>query len=279
MQASSLARRRCYAARVARRRRKPELPDENAPPKLAKPPEMGTGLGALLERAGLSKIPARKAKNERAVAHSAAGKAPPSGRAPSPPVAAPAAAPKARALYTTGELSALNQAYRGVEPLRRPARVRGGTGPKPLAPRPRAVDPADEAARERLGALVGGGVRFDVRWDDGFVQAVRTGASEGALTRAASARFEPEASLDLHGRQRADAQRALGEFVRAEHRRGARRLLVIVGKGQHSEDGVGVLGAAAVETLTAGGAAPLVAALSSAHPTLGGRGALAVVLK
>jgi DNA-nicking Smr family endonuclease len=56
-------------------------------------------------------------------------------------------------------------------------------------------------------------------------------------------------------------------------------LLVIVGKGLHSEDGYGVLARAAVAALTQGVAAPLVLAVSSAHPKHGGSGALAVILK
>ena len=292
---------------MVRKRKKPrgggeqaEQSEQDAPPKPAKVPEVGTGLKALLERAGLATLPPPKPKRATAIggapAHSggapkaaggparaasaggfgsganvaAGGKNPPPGSAAGP------AAPRPKAPYTTAELSALNSAYRGVEPIRRRARVAGAH--KPLVPGARTVDPADQLARERLAALVGGGVRFEVRWDDGFVQATRAGGAASQLSRAQSARFEPEAQLDLHGKRQTDAQRMLGEFVRGEHRRGARRLLVIVGKGEHSDDGVGVLGRAAVEVLTAGVAAPLVAALASAHPTLGGKGALAVVL-
>jgi DNA-nicking Smr family endonuclease len=279
-------------ARNRRKHRDREEADADAPAKLVKPPEVGTGLKALLERAGLSALPKKPEKPQKpargaapagglaakagrasglgSAAHADARSAPP---APAPPVEKP------RALYTTAELSALNQAYRGVEPIRRAQRKRKPGVPDVSPIRRRAIDPEDVAARARLAALVGGGVRFEVRWDDGFVQALRAGGASSALSRAGSARFEPEASLDLHGRQRAEAQRVLGEFVRAEHRRGVRRLLVIVGKGQHSEDGVGVLGSAAIETLTAGVAAPLVLAVASAHPALGGKGALAVVLR
>jgi DNA-nicking Smr family endonuclease len=276
---------------VPRNRRKHkgrEETESDAPPKPAKPPEVGTGLKALLERAGLSALPKNPEKSAKAQrsGHVGAGSAAQAGRAAgigkgasAPPPAGPQPGQKPRAPYSTADLSALNQAYRDVEPIRRPQRKRKAAVPDVSPIRRRAADPEDEAARARLSALVGGGVRFELRWDDGFVQALRAGGSSGALARAGSARFEPEASLDLHGRQRAEAQRVLGEFVRTEHRRGARRLLVIVGQGQHSADGVGVLGSAAVETLTAGVAAPLVLAVASAHPSLGGKGALAVVLR
>jgi DNA-nicking Smr family endonuclease len=67
-------------------------------------------------------------------------------------------------------------------------------------------------------------------------------------------------------------------FVRGHHRRGAKHLLIIVGKGLHSEDGQGVLLPALIDALTKGGAAPLVRCFASAHMTLGGTGAVAVQL-
>ena len=76
----------------------------------------------------------------------------------------------------------------------------------------------------------------------------------------------------------AEVERAVHDFVRDAQRRRARHLLIIVGKGQHSEDGVGVLAEVAVRALSQGGAAPLVAAFASAHSRHGGSGALAVLL-
>jgi DNA-nicking Smr family endonuclease len=125
---------------------------------------------------------------------------------------------------------------------------------------------------------VAGGARFEVRWDDGLVEGLRKGASDKFLRRLSGAGFEPEATLDLHGLRRAQAERVVHDFVRAEHRRGVRYLLIIVGKGTHSEDGVGVLAEAAVEALTQGIAAPLVSAFATADTRHGGRGALAVQL-
>jgi DNA-nicking Smr family endonuclease len=176
-----------------------------------------------------------------------------------------------------GELSALNAAYRGVEPIKRkqPGRVRRAAAPPPRAS---LVDPEEQAARERLAALVGGGVRFDVRWDDGLVQGVRRGVAEKQLRRLSGAGFEPEATLDLHGMRREQAQRAVQDFVRESQRRGARYLLVIVGKGLHSDDGRGVLAEVLVEALTRGLAAPKVAAFATAAERHGGRGAIAVEL-
>lgn len=245
------------------------------PVALPKPVAIGSQLEEALKTAGLAKLPdAKKAKS----AASAPKKSP-------VPVAVPKldAAPPARprSPYTAGELAALGDAYRGARPLKRKSPVLHRVGPK--AP-PRAVDPAalasDREARERLGALIAGDVRFDVQLErDGYVQALRQGASRKALAAVQSSAFGPDAQLDLHGLHAAEAASRVHDFVRGEHRRGARRLLIIVGKGNHSEAGISVLAPIARDALTRGGAAPLVQAFASAHVTLGGRGALAILLR
>jgi DNA-nicking Smr family endonuclease len=238
---------------------------------MPKPPEIGTAIGTLLSRAGLD----RAAGEPRPMTLPPPGPARPS-LVPEPPPAVPQP-PRPRAELSAGEFAALNQAYRGVQPIRKPKRARTLAAPRAPAT-PRRADPADEAARERLAALVAGGQRFHIERDDDWVQGVRADVSPQRLRRLASARFEPEATLDLHGLRREEAGRKVAEFVRTQHRRGARYLLIIVGKGTHSEGGTGVLGSALVDELVGGIAAPLVAAFTSAHPQRGGRGAIAVQL-
>lgn len=291
----------CYSPPVAKKRRKSTQgrpDDDDAEPGMPKPTApVTTGLGTLLEQAGLKKLPPEKPR-EKPRAKPAATPSnrsyppqlqplpplpPPLPVPPRSPNAQPALRPKpapAQPVLSTGDLSAWNRAMGGVQPLRR-KRKSAQAGPV----RPPAVkvvvlpSPDDAAARERLDALVGGGVRFEVRWDLELVQALREGSPESLLARAAALAFAPEAQLDLHRVRAAEAQRAVAEFVRTEHHRGARRLLVIVGKGLHSEDGVGVLARTAIAALTDGVAAPLVSAVSSAHPKHGGSGALAVILR
>ena len=55
-------------------------------------------------------------------------------------------------------------------------------------------------------------------------------------------------------------------------------LLVVHGKGLHSDGGVGVLGDVVVKTLTESAIAPRVLAFASAAPRLGGLGATVVRL-
>ena len=247
-----------------------------------KPAVIGSQLEHALKTAGLEKLPDKK-KAKSVV--SATAKPKPASPVSAPPVAAPKPnapePPRPRSPYTAGELAALGDAYRGARPLKRKSPVLHRVGPKVG---PRAVDPvavaADREARERLGALIAGDVRFDVQLErDGYVQALRQGASRKLLTAVQGSAFGPDATLDLHGLYAPEAATRVHDFVRSEHRRGARRLLIIVGKGTHSEAGVSVLAPVAREALTRGGAAPLVQAFATAHASLGGRGALAVLLR
>ncbi|MFW6049827.1 MAG: Smr/MutS family protein [Myxococcota bacterium] len=216
---------------------------------------------------------------------------PPPGPAPPEPVPssppAPAPDPKERREPSTDprhsyeDRVAFAQAFADVQPL--PAR-RGSAGRRrPLrAPADPAFAPASAEAqaqaRARLDALVGGGVRFRLERDEGWVEALREGAPKEALRRLRRPGVAAEARIDLHGMAAAEAEQALRRFVRDRHREGRRTLLVVVGKGQHSEGGVGVLGDLAVEVLTEGVAAPLVEAFATAPAHLGGSGALLVQL-
>lgn len=176
----------------------------------------------------------------------------------------------------------LNDAYGGTTPL---AQSRGKRGRRaatrghsvPPGPNVSNQGPDDESARARLGALVGGGVRFiAVDYGDGPVAAVRDGVAQRILKGLRSPNFKAEAVLDLHGQTAVAAEAAVNRFVR-EHRH-CRHLLVVHGKGLHSQGGRGVLGDAVYGALTGGGAAPLVRALAHAHPQQGGDGATAVEL-
>lgn len=234
-------------------------------------PNIGTGIGDLLRRAGLSRV------SQPPPTLPPPGPSPPS-RVPPPPDVAlpepPAARPRAR--HSAGDQAALDAAYRGVQPIRR----RRGSRAAPQAKAPTGGTPQDAAARARLDALVSGALRFDVQWhDDGSVEGLRQGGHERSLARLRGAGLSPEATLDLHGLSRAEVTARVTEFVRKSARRGLRLVLVIVGKGLHSEDGHGVLAEALVEALTTGGAAPRVAAFASAHTRHGGYGAIAVELR
>lgn len=171
----------------------------------------------------------------------------------------------------------LRRAYGGV------ARM----GDKKLAPKPEGprrapiqrapVDPETARAKDDMSALLGGGVRFRADVDeDGRVSAYRTDHGPHLLKQLRAA--APDARVDLHGHTAEAAERALVEFIRTAFRAKKRAVIVIHGKGLHSEGGAGVLGGLAAETLLKGRAAPWVLAVETAPENRGGLGALVVLL-
>jgi DNA-nicking Smr family endonuclease len=181
----------------------------------------------------------------------------------------------------------LNDAYEGARPLA-PKKARA----KPLAEQGVAIrNPQHEAqvraearseelaARTRLAALVSEGVRFKIRREDDYVEGLRADTSPKLLARIQGRGFSPEARLDLHGMRANQVAPAIERFVRNHQRRGARHVLLIVGKGLHSESGTSVLAPAAVDAISHGLAAPWVVAFCTAHTEHGGLGALAVLLR
>lgn len=233
---------------------------------------------------------APKGKSPPAPARSAVAKA----RSPASQQARPESARPESALpdYGYEDRVAYTQAYAGVQPLDgNPDASKGskGTkrrkGTKRLSQRveqtaPEVVPGAeDAAARARLDALVGGGVRFDIRYTgDGGVEGLRQGLHSKHLRALRQITAEPSRRCDLHGLRAEVAVTRVGRFVREACRDGERVVLIVHGKGKHSPGGVGVLAECVVEALSTGGAAPVVTAFVSAPERLGGAGALLVRL-
>jgi DNA-nicking Smr family endonuclease len=177
---------------------------------------------------------------------------------------------------------ALSLAMQGVKPLSadRPGRVTATT-PK-ITTRTAQVVPfgrsAEDEARERLDALVAQDVSFRIERDQGFVRAARVGAPPREL-RELGRRTRASETLDLHGMNQREAREAVIGFVRRCHRQGLTVLCVVHGKGQHSDDGRGVLQDVVVQALTNSAAATLIHAFVTAPEALGGSGALLVELR
>ncbi|HEY2734823.1 MAG TPA: Smr/MutS family protein [Polyangiales bacterium] len=246
------------------RRHKKRRDDERREPSQKPAPTPTTSLAALFKASGHAKLAPEKPPDTPAPAVKPA---------PPPPPARSVISPAA-------EMRMLNDAYAGVRPLSTKSNESG----RLRAPRPerdaeleRARD-EEAAARARLAALVGGGVRFKIVREDDFVQGHRSDASPKLLARISGKGFAPDATLDLHGERASNVADVVARFARAHHRRGARQLLVIAGKGLHSANGVSVLRDALIDALTQGVAAPIVIAFATAHASQGGTGAVAVLL-
>ncbi len=91
-------------------------------------------------------------------------------------------------------------------------------------------------------------------------------------------KIRPEATLDLHGLMRREALAKLEFFLHNARHRGLRTLLVITGKGTHSQDGAPVL-RNAVERFLAAEAGEMIVEWGRAPKEYGGEGAVVLFLR
>jgi DNA-nicking Smr family endonuclease len=215
--------------------------------------------------AGLDDVARRRARD------AASAPTPPSRSTPPPAKVTPPATTK----VSDDDARTFEQAMRGVTPLSAAERRRRASpldAPGPKAPRPPAR-PArhDEAdAEAELADLVTG--------------PVAAGASAGAVDKRLARRLRAgdypiEAELDLHGKTRDEAERALDAFIAEAQAAGRRCVLVIHGRGLNSGGAGPVLGEAVHHHLGAGRAARAVLAHALAPPHAGGDGATLVLLR
>ena len=87
--------------------------------------------------------------------------------------------------------------------------------------------------------------------------------------------MRPQAELALHGKPAAEAEEAIGAFLRDAARKGLEKVLIIHGKGNHSS-GAPVLKAATRRVLEA---SPLAGRFGPADKAQGGSGATWVVVR
>jgi DNA-nicking Smr family endonuclease len=165
---------------------------------------------------------------------------------------------------------------RGVTPLsaeqrrRRASPLDSGRGPAPAPPprRARPPDPDAEAEAELAELVTGAG------------SATEPATLDRRLTRRLrSGDYPIEADLDLHGKSRDEAERALDAFIATGQAAGRRCVRVVHGRGLNSGDAGPVLGKAVHHHLTAGRAARAVLAFALAPPHAGGDGATLILLR
>jgi DNA-nicking Smr family endonuclease len=88
--------------------------------------------------------------------------------------------------------------------------------------------------------------------------------------------LKPQATLDLHGMTSEEAESAIVDFIGSSAREGLEKVLVIHGKGLHSEGGRSVLKKTARRVLESH---PLTGRIGEASRVDGGSGALWVLIK
>jgi DNA-nicking Smr family endonuclease len=201
-----------------------------------------------------------------------------------PPPPPPKAAAKAE---SEDEALSLHRLFAGVQPLDRSRagrlprqRVERSAAAEHAAQKGAATELADaEAVHERLRALVEAAARFEVTDDGTRVEGRRIDMPVSALRRLRRGLLPVDARIDLHGMTVAEAGPRLEAFLRTMRARGERCVLVIHGKGQHSQGGVAVLRGEVSAWLSQGPSSAHVAAFTTARVDDGGEGAMYVLMR
>jgi DNA-nicking Smr family endonuclease len=119
---------------------------------------------------------------------------------------------------------------------------------------------------------------FEVMRSGERSEGLARGIDQAHLVRLRRGEQRFERRIDLHGRTAAEARRELTAELRAAFADGVRCVLVVHGRGLHSEGGP-VLKSGVVDWLVAAPLASLVMAFASAQPRDGGPGASYVLLR
>ncbi|MEO8177758.1 MAG: Smr/MutS family protein [Deltaproteobacteria bacterium] len=145
----------------------------------------------------------------------------------------------------------------------------------------RTVTPAQTPAAPPAGSVPTAPpqrARLWVEHQAGTVRALAAGVPARWLAELESGRIVPQRELDLHRKSASDARQAIAAAVREARRAGVRCLLVVCGRGQHSNAAGAVLPDVAVEYLSET-LADVVQAFTSAPKKWGGSGAILVRLR
>ncbi len=163
------------------------------------------------------------------------------------------------------------------------------SGVKPLNRRGREVPPAikksaaaaggPEAASAALEEFLHGKLEFAVEFTDEFIEGRVVGLDPLVVNKLRAGQYSPEAHLDLHGQNAAQAYDALLLFIRQSYQRGLRTLVIVTGRGRNSPDGVGILRERIQAWLTREPLKRVVLAFCTAQPHDGGAGALYAILR
>ncbi|MGE5186771.1 MAG: Smr/MutS family protein [Acidobacteriota bacterium] len=174
-------------------------------------------------------------------------------RPPGPRVKRPAVSPEERDLFLSS--------VEGTRPLAARDRL-------PVKPPPPSPVKADVLPPEIELAIEGDGRRFSAR---------APGVSHAQIADLRAGKLHVEDTLDLHGATVEQGTQRLRQFLLDARRLGRRCLLVVHGRGLHSDAGAPLREAVIGELL--GALSGLVHALASASPSAGGEGATYVLLR
>lgn len=112
-----------------------------------------------------------------------------------------------------------------------------------------------------------------------YVEGYVVGLDSATMHRLRAGQFSPEARLDLHGLNAAQAFHAVVGFFRGAWYKGIRTVLLVHGRGRNSANGMGILRHKLQEWLTREPLKRVVLAFCTARPADGGPGSVYVLLR
>ncbi len=168
------------------------------------------------------------------------------------------------------EAAAFLQAMGEVRPLQ----ARG----RQVSPEPRPGTPPPQGELS-LQDFMDGKLEFALSFTDEYLEGHVVGLDQMIMNKLRAGGLSPEAHLDLHGLNAAQAFEALRGFMRACWYKGLRTVLVVPGRGRNSPDGMGVLREKLQSWLTQDPFKRVVLAFCTAQPHDGGAGSVYMLLR
>ncbi len=196
-------------------------------------------------------------------------------KTPEPPKKAspPPPPPKPKRAQEEDDMSLFLSAMDGVEQL-----TNRGEAPVPNPRLPEIIDENAEALAELSELVVGQGT-FDISDTDEFIEGAASGVDGRLMRSLRRGDFSVQGRLDLHGLTQAEAKEAVDHFISASRRAGKRCVLIVHGRGLHSQDQIPVLKERLRVWLSQKRIGNAVLAFASARPQDGGTGAVYVLLR
>lgn len=171
-----------------------------------------------------------------------------------------------------GEDQSFAAAMHGVTPL-----VGKGRSVTPeVAP---SAPPPAKGDDNLLQDFMEGKIEFALAATDEYVEGHVLGLDLITVGKLQAGSYSPEAHLDLHGLNAAQAFQMLVGFIRGAYLKGQRTLLIVPGRGRNSPHGMPVLRTKVQEWLTQEPFRRVVLAFCTARPADGGAGALYVLMR
>jgi DNA-nicking Smr family endonuclease len=188
-------------------------------------------------------------------------------KAPPPPPSKKKTAPE------DDDVSLFYSAMDGVQQI-----TNRGEAPKPNPRLPELIDEHAESLAQ-LSELVAGDGEFDVSDSNEFIEGASRGLDHNLMRSLRRGDFSLQGKLDLHGMTQVQAKEAVDRFLTDSRRMGRRCVLIVHGRGLHSQDEIPVLKAGLKVWLSQKRVGKLVLAFATARPQDGGTGAVYVLLR